>query len=334
MYTEYPEGYKPIDEHEKEIIQKFDSIQDLPWIKYLYHNVRPVMATYIIGIHIIGLLSIPCLFNCKYETLFAAFLLDVAGKIGITAGPHRLYSHKSFKASSVYRWFIMILASIANEAPIYNWVLDHRVHHKYSETRADPHNALRGFFFAHVGWLLVKKDPRIKFAGKHVPMDDIRTLPEIMLQRKLDPFLSMFCCFVAPTLAGLIWGETFYNSFMILGVFKYLCTLHATWTINSVAHMYGTHPYDPKSHPAESPVASFFALGEGWHNYHHAFPSDYATSEFGWHEQWNPTRLFIDACAWIGLVSDRKRSDEMCATRVKKNNSNNIVGAPMFKYRY
>lgn len=333
MYAEYPEGYKPTDDREKSIIEKFDSTQDLPWIEYLIHNVRPVMATYIIGVHLIGLFAIPCLFTCKITTLVAAFVLDTAGKIGITAGPHRLYSHKSFKASAIYRWFIMILASIANEAPIYNWVLDHRVHHKYSETRADPHNALRGFFFSHVGWLLVKKDPRIKFAGMHVPMDDIRALPEVMLQKRLDPFFSMFFCFVAPTLAGLTWDESLYNSFMILGVFKYLCTLHATWMINSVAHMYGSHPYDPKSNPAESPVASFFALGEGWHNYHHAFPSDYATSEFGWHEQWNPTRLFIDICATLGLVWDRKRMDEMCEIRVKKNESNNIAGVPMFRFR-
>ncbi len=60
-----------------------------------------------------------------------------------------------------------------------HWSRDHRVYHKYSETRADPHNALRGFFFAHVGWLLFKKDPRVKFAGQHVPMDDLLALPEL-----------------------------------------------------------------------------------------------------------------------------------------------------------
>ena len=332
MYAEYPEGYKPIDDHEKEMIRKFDSTQDLPWIEYLIHNVRPVMATYIIGVHLIGMFAIPCLFHCNYETLVGLWILYIVSGFGITAGAHRLWTHKSYKAAAVYRWVVMFLNCMANEGSILNWTLDHRVHHKYSETRADPHNALRGFFFAHVGWLLVKKDPRVKCAGKHIPIDDLKAMPEVMFQKRWDPFLSMFSCFVLPSFIGNLWGETAYNSFMILGVFRYICVLNGTWTINSVAHMYGTHPYDPASHPAESPVSSFMSLGEGWHNYHHAFPSDYATSEFGWYEQWNPTRLFIDACAWIGLVYDRKRSDDMCASRLEKHST--IVGGPfLFKHR-
>jgi stearoyl-CoA desaturase (delta-9 desaturase) len=332
MYSRYPEGYKPLDYNEKELFRKFDSTQDLPWPQYLYHNVRPVMATYIIGVHILGMFAVPCIFNCKAETILGLWIMYIFSGFGITAGAHRLWTHKSYKATSLYRWVVMFFNSIANQGGILNWTMDHRVHHKYSETRADPHNALRGFFFAQIGWLCLRKDPRVKCAGKHIPIDDLKALPEVMFQKRMDPFLSQFCCFVLPIFVGNFWGETYYNSFMILGVFRYICVLNASGLVNSVAHMYGTHPYDPASNPAESPAVSLISLGEGWHNYHHAFPSDYATSEFGWHEQWNPTRLFIDACACIGLVSDRKRSDDICTSRLEKKNTK-IEEVFLFRHR-
>lgn len=46
---------------------------------------------------------------------------------------------------------------MAYQNSIYTWGRDHRVHHKYSETDADPVNIERGFFFAHCGWLMCKK---------------------------------------------------------------------------------------------------------------------------------------------------------------------------------
>lgn len=113
-------------------------------------------------------------------------------------------------------------------------------------------------------------------------------------------------CFVLPTmLPWYFWGESALTSFCICGVLRYVAVLHATWCVNSVAHSdWGSRPYDRFISPVENFFVSLFAVGEGFHNYHHTFPFDYATSEFGWRV--NPTSMFIDAMAAIGQVTDRK----------------------------
>jgi stearoyl-CoA desaturase (delta-9 desaturase) len=78
--------------------------------------------------------------------------------------------------------------------------------------------------------------------------------------------------------------------------------------VNSAAHLHGDHPYDPSIWSAENPFVSVCALGEGWHNWHHKYPYDYAASEFGVHRQFNPTKLFIDICCALGLASNCKRA--------------------------
>ena len=130
----------------------------------VYHykegNINWPMVIYLTLVHVaawIGLVTIPL---CKWQTLLEAFILWPITGLGITAGVHRLWAHRSYNANMPYRILLMIMNSIANQGPIYHWARDHRVHHKYSETDADPHNATRGFFFAHMGWLIVKKHPK------------------------------------------------------------------------------------------------------------------------------------------------------------------------------
>merc|ERR1719469_1859924 len=113
--------------------------------------------------------------------------------------------------------------------------------------------------------------------------------------------------------ASYFWGEKFWNAFFVAGALRYAIVLHFTWCVNSAAHLYGDHPYDPLSYPGENPFVSFAALGEGWHNWHHKYPFDYAASEYGVLTQYNPTKLIIDACAAVGLVTERKRATSMWA---------------------
>lgn len=67
---------------------------------------------------------------------------------------------------------------------LYDWVRDHRVHHKYSETDADPHNSNRGFFFAHVGWLMLLKHPQVIKKGRAIDMSDVLSDPVIQFHQK------------------------------------------------------------------------------------------------------------------------------------------------------
>merc|ERR1712087_137265 len=87
--------------------------------------------------------------------------------------------------------------------------------------------------------------------------------------------------------------------------------LHCTWFVNSAAHLWGDRPYDPASNPAENPFVAVASLGEGWHNWHHKYPFDYAASEYGITSQFNPTKLIIDVAAACGMVYERKRATAM-----------------------
>ena len=226
----------------------------------------------------------------------------------------------------------MLANSIANQGSIYHWSRDHRVHHKFSETHADPHDATRGFFFAHMGWLLIKKHPDVVKAGREMDFSDLLQDPFVLFQKKLDPWFTLYMCYVMPAqVASYFWGEGFWNGFLVAGGFRYLWVLHCTWLVNSAAHLYGDHPYDVLSYPAENPVVSYFAVGEGWHNWHHKYPFDYAASEFGVSSQYNPSKLVIDTMAACGLVWNRKRGTAAWARGRERRDRDLANGVPLPK---
>jgi len=266
------------------------------------------MIIYISLAHVAAVVGLFTISQCHTYTLLWAFILWPISGIGITGGVHRLWAHRSYKASFPLRVYLMLANSIANQGSIWHWSRDHRVHHKHSETHADPHNATRGFFFSHVGWLLVKKHKDVVEAGKKLNFDDLASDPVVVFQKTLDPWFALFMCFVFPGLVATLWGDSFWNGFWVAGGLRYVYVLHVTWLVNSGAHFFGDHPYDPTSWPAENPVVALLALGEGWHNWHHKYPFDYAASEFGIGKQFNPTKFFIDVCCWLGLAFDCKRA--------------------------
>nr|QBK85419.1 MAG: fatty acid desaturase [Marseillevirus LCMAC101] len=201
----------------------------------------------------------------------------------------------------------MILASGANQGSIYHWARDHRTHHKYSDTDGDPHNSQNGFWYSHIGWLLVKKSPKVIWAGKKIDVSDLQLDPVVMFQKRWYAPLAIFFCFIFP---AVFMCYTFDERLFItlsISFLRYCALLNAGWCVNSVAHFLGTRPYRPNIPPAENAFVSAITAGEGWHNYHHTYPRDYSTSEFGALGQYNPSKLFIDCFAAIGWVWDRKR---------------------------
>lgn len=217
----------------------------------------------------------------------------------------------------------MICNCVAFQNDIYEWSRDHRVHHKFSETDADPHNATRGFFFSHMGWLLVRKHPDVKGKGGKVDMSDLAADPVVIFQRKFYVPLVIFWCFIMPTLVPhYVWGESLSVAFYVVAMMRYTITLHSTWLVNSAAHMWGQRPYDKSINPAENRVVASLACGEGWHNYHHTFPYDYKTSELGW--KLNMTTMFIDFWHLMGLAYDRKTVPiELVRRRIEKTGDGN-----------
>ena len=237
--------------------------------------------------------------------------------IGVTVGAHRLWTHRSYKAHIVYRFMVMLFNCISLENDILEWARDHRVHHKYSETDADPHNAKRGFFFAHMGWLLMKKHPQVIIKGQQIDMSDLKNDPVIRFQHKFYyPLALLFALVIPLSVPWYFWGDNLLHCFCFTVVLRYVFLLHATWLVNSAAHLWGTHPYDEGLNPSENYFVSITAIGEGFHNYHHAFPYDYSTSEYG--PFFNVSTAFIDIFAALGLVWGRKKVSQAAVLARKK----------------
>ncbi|KAJ3607458.1 hypothetical protein NHX12_024509 [Muraenolepis orangiensis] len=248
-----------------------------------------------------GLLLVP---SASYMTLLWSAVCFVFSALGVTAGAHRLWSHRTYKASLPLRILLGVANSMAFQNDIFEWARDHRVHHKYSETDADPHNAVRG-------------------EGGKLELSDLKADKVVMFQRKYYKQSVVVMCFLVPTLVPwYLWGESMWVAYFGALV-RYTLVLNATWLVNSAAHMWGNRPYDTQINPRENKFVTFSAIGEGFHNYHHTFPYDYATSEYGC--KLNITTCFIDLMCFLGLASDRKRvSREAVQARVQRTGDGSV----------
>lgn len=255
--------------------------------------------------------------RAKMETIVFYIPYGLFSALGVTAGAHRLWAHRTYKATLPIKIFLMCCNCIAMQNDILEWSRDHRVHHKYTETDADPHNAKRGFFFAHIGWLLLRKHPQVLIKGKNIDMSDLIADPVVMFQRRHYLKLCLLFTLIIPVfIPWYFFGEDFWVSFFLLFGFRYVASLHFTWFVNSVAHLWGTRSYDKGINPSDSLFVSVFALGEGYHNYHHTFPYDYSTSEWG--PTFNVTTILLDYWAGLGLIYDRKQVTRESIDRVRR----------------
>ena len=242
---------------------------------------------------------------CDWRTHCHALAWGIAGGLGVTAGAHRLWAHRAYSARLPLRVLLMIMFTVSGQNDIYQWVRDHRLHHRHSETDADPHNASRGFFFAHCGWLMVRKHPQVRRQGAKLDLSDLLADPVVAFQRRWFLPMVITWSFAVPSLIPWLgWGESLPTAFLI-SVFRLVLSLHCTWLVNSAAHIWGMHPYDEHVSPAENLGVAIAALGEGWHNYHHVFPWDYRAAELPGYGA-NLTTAFIDLCAHLGWAWGRK----------------------------
>jgi stearoyl-CoA desaturase (delta-9 desaturase) len=252
------------------------------------------------------------------KVFLVALIYEVFGGFGITAGAHRLWSHRSYKANIIFRSILMLFNCIAYQGELFYWCRDHRAHHKHSDTDGDPHNANRGFFFSHMGWLLQSRKPECEQALREIPVQDLLDDPVITFQLDYYPYLVLVLRVLIPWYTGYAITGSWRIGFFFNVCEMWCHSLHHTFLVNSAAHLptCGYRPYDEDILPTEVPIVVFAALGEGHHNFHPLFPQDYATSELGWNRTFNPTKAFIDFGAWLGWVTERKRAQ-------KNSNSSN-----------
>jgi stearoyl-CoA desaturase (delta-9 desaturase) len=271
-------------------------------------SVNWFMCFYVTANHILAAKGVRRLIEIGSWGLVAeVFVMYQICAIGITIGMHRLWSHRSFKATAPVRFVLMIIASISNQGSIYHWCRDHRVHHKCSDKDGDPHDSRRGFFYSHIGWLLLVKEDETKRVGKGLNCDDLLNDPFVALNLKLNPIWDQVWCFIVPGIYGIWRLNSFWDGLLIFGALRWIITSHATWCVNSVSHMFGDRPYTAIP-PSNNLFTSIVTAGEGCHNYHHSFPYDYAAAEHGFFIQYNPSKFVIDVLALFGQTYDLKRA--------------------------
>lgn len=215
----------------------------------------------------------------------------------VTAGYHRYFSHRSFKTSRTFQLLLAVGAQTAGERGVIWWASHHRWHHKHSDTPRDVHSpGLRGFWYSHVGWVLSSNwnetDPAM--------VKDLERFPELRFLNRgfmeIVPMAALGLAFLLlGGLHGFVWG------FLVSSVLLW----HGTFSINSLAHVFGRRRYDTSDDSRNSLLLALATTGEGWHNNHHRFPTS-ARQGIRWWEV-DVTYYLLWMLARLGIVWDLRR---------------------------
>lgn len=230
---------------------------------------------------------------------FAAWAVTA---MGITGGYHRLFSHRAYQASAPLRAAFLLAGGAAWEGSCLEWCRDHRRHHRYVDGKQDPYNINEGFWWAHVLWLVF--DRREPLDPAEVP--DLHADPLMRFQHRWYGWTATVTSFFVPIGLAALWGDP-WGGLFVAGCLRIVLNHHATFLINSLSHVAGTQPYSDSHSARDNWFTAFLTYGEGYHNYHHEFPSDYRNGVRFY--QWDPTKWLIWTCRRLGLASGLRRVD-------------------------
>ena len=281
-------------------------------------------ASAIVILHLIVLLGLPLYLYFRTPgigLMACALVLFFATGLSITAGYHRLYAHRAYEANGFAQGVILFFATAALQGSVAFWVHMHRLHHQFTDKEKDPHNIQNGFFHAHMGWLF----------RKYVAID-YSLIPDIM-ENKLTAFQHRHFHLLATALNtslvllfGALFGD-YWGAFVIIFALRIVALHHATWFINSLAHTWGSRVFSREHSAVNNAVIAFFTFGEGYHNYHHVFPSDYRNG-VRWY-QYDPTKWLIWTCQKIGWTRNLKKIDDYTSLRAAINEDGRVFLAAL-----
>jgi stearoyl-CoA desaturase (delta-9 desaturase) len=225
--------------------------------------------------------------------LVALALYWVGGGLGISAGYHRLHTHRGYKTHKWFEYFLAICGTLTLEGGPIFWVATHRLHHQYSDQPEDPHTPRVSGFWAHIGWIL--------FGESH--HNDTARMSRYAPDLGKDPFYRWLTTYhwVPLTVLGFTllaiggWGLVNWAIFL-----RVVVGLHSTYLVNSATHMWGRRRFATSDDSRNLWWVALVTFGEGWHNNHHAHP---VSSRHGlaWYE-FDPTWLLLKGLRTIGLV--------------------------------
>lgn len=205
--------------------------------------------------------------------------LYIVSLLGLSVGFHRYSSHHAFKTNSLVRGLLTISGSMAAQGPVLYWVANHRRHHAYTDREGDVHSphlhgggfrgTLRGLWHAHTGWIF------------EASMTDwVRYVPDLLKDRQTFLLNNLYAWWILlglalPALVGGLYTKSAIGAlqgFLWAGLGRIFVVHHVTWAINSFCHAYGKRAFDTPDRSTNSFLLAVLAMGEGWHNNHHAYP--------------------------------------------------------------
>jgi stearoyl-CoA desaturase (delta-9 desaturase) len=263
---------------------------------------------FISSVHLFALLGF---LTFSWDAVLVALLVWwLTGSFGIGLGFHRLMTHQGFDGPHWLKRFLILCGTLAVQGGPIAWVAGHRMHHAHSDRELDPHNSRKGFWWAHIGWILYR-DPRMgKFENYQRYAKDLIEDPFILFLDKWYVVLQAGLGLLLLALGG--W------SYVVWGVFvRLVFGWHCTWLVNSASHMYGYQSYESRDDSRNCWWVALLSFGEGWHNNHHAFPRSARHGMMWWELDVNYLTLLL--LRGLGLVRDIRNTDHLrAATRQRK----------------
>ncbi len=281
---------------------------------------------FLIVSHTIGIVGtgIYVYFNGIHPLEIVNFILFyILTGLSITAGYHRYFSHRSYDCHPFLCLFYAIFGACAWENSILRWCSDHRMHHKHVDTDLDPYNIKKGGWYAHIGWIFHKRENLNLNNVKDLQMD-----PIIRWQHKYYVPIAILVGSGLPFLIGLLvdrpWGGLLWGGF-----FRVMFVHHATFFINSLAHMVGAQPYTTQDSSRDSWWLAFLTYGEGYHNFHHKFQADYRNGIRWYH--WDPSKWVIALCSKFKLTTRLNRTPSRIIQNARLSNPQPNIGCELVR---
>lgn len=262
------------------------------------------------------------------EVIVAVALFFFTG-MSITAGYHRLWSHKTYQAHPFVKVVLAIGGAMAIQNSILHWCSDHRVHHRHvDENDVDPYSAKRGFWFSHIGWML--REYQARRYSDYSNCKDLQKDKVVMWQHNYYLPIVLISNFGITAFLGFLNGDII-GMILVAGVARLVAVHHVTFFINSLAHIWGTRPYTDANSARDNGIVALFTFGEGYHNYHHIFEYDYRNGIRWW--QYDPTKWLIKSLSWVKLTTNLRTTPEERIEKAKlqmqlKNAKTTLIHLP------
>ncbi len=231
--------------------------------------------------------------------LLISLFFYCAAMLSITAGYHRLYSHKCYKTNTFIELFLVFFGSMAAQRSILRWAYEHRIHHSFVDTDRDPYSIKKGFWYAHLWWLFEEPEEI-----DYKVVSDLTRNRLVMFQHKYENSFMFLSNLLPAVFVGWLLND-YAGAFVISLGARMFFVHHCTFFINSLAHTVGSQPYSKEHTAVNNYFISFPTFGEGFHNFHHSFPYDYRNG-IRWFD-FDPTKWFVWTLHKFRLAKDVKR---------------------------